>query len=409
MNCRFCGKSDLYKFINLGSMPPSNSLLTKEQLREPESYYPLELSVCRSCWLVQIPEYIKATEIFRDNYPYHSSQSPANVSHAKEYVEMICKRFELGKGSHVLEIGSNDGYMLQWFKEKGCTVLGIDPAKEAAIEARKKGIPTEIAFFSVAWTNNLSKFDLINKFDLICGINVLAHQPDLNDFIKGMKAVLKPNGIITIEFPHLTHLVDECQFDTIYSEHYSYFSFTTIHEIFEKHKLEIFDVDEISEHGGSLRIYVQHASKISAEYSQPAKLIRREYNKGVTTIAYYQNFQRKVNKIEYNLMNFLLEQQIKRKRVIAYGAAAKTNTIFNYCRIKPNTIPFVVDRSPYKIGKYLPGSHIPIVDEEELKRTKPEYVLITAWNLKEEIMKQLKYIREWEGKFVTAIPKLEVL
>lgn len=392
MHCRFCGKKGIHSILDLGHQPFSNSFLTKEQLSEPEVYYPLELVVCDSCWLVQIKKAPKASEIFKDDYIYHSSQSPANVSHAKEYVDMITKRFNI---KSVVEIGSNDGYMLQHFKEKGINVLGIDPATECANEAIQKGIPTLIDFFS----RSLARRTV--RADLICGINVLAHQPDINDFVSGLKYALNPGGIVTFEFPHLKKMIDGLQFDTVYHEHYYYFSLMTIMEIFERHLLEVFDVDEIPEHGGSLRIYARH--KIEGLYSDKvARVLFDEYR--MRSLNYYVDFQQRVNKVYYDFINHAYTSNL-----IAYGAAAKANTFINYCKLDSKLLPFVVDRSPFKQGKFLPGSHIPVFDEEMIKRVKPEYVLITAWNLKEEIMKQLSYTMEWDCKFVVAIPRLEIL
>ena len=395
--CRFCHKAGLEEFIDLYHQPPSNSFLTKEQLLEPEVYYPLKLFVCPSCWLVQIDEYKKADEIFNEDYVYYSSQSPANVSHAKEYVEMVMDRFH---PERVLEIGSNDGYLLQHFP-KSIEVCGIDMAKGPVEIARMKGIPGVVGSFGTFYANGMI------PYDLICGINVLAHQPDINDFVEGLRIALAPTGIITMEFPHLMNLIDQCQFDTIYHEHYSYFSFGTICQIFHRHGLAVFDVDEIPEHGGSLRIYAKHEP---SDWFSPkmAELLKREQDKGVFHINYYRNFERKVGEIKYGLVDFLISTS-PYYVVAAYGAPAKGNTLLNYCGIRQDLILFTVDRSPHKIGKYLPGSHIPVYDEEYLKKVEPDYVLILPWNLKEEIMEQLKYIREWGGTFVVAVPKLEEL
>ena len=440
-NCRFCGNHLNHTFIDLGNQPPSNSFLTKEQLDLPEIYYPLRVYVCERCFLVQLPEVKKASEIFKDDYVYYSSESPANVAHAKEYVKMIINRFN---PLHVLEIGSNDGYMLQWFKEKGCDVLGVDPADgPATIAIKKKDIPTFRFFFGIDLCNKTFIKD--TKFDLICSINTIAHQPDINDFVAGIKIALAPNGVTTHEFPHLMNLVEKCQFDTIYHEHYSYFSFITICLIFEKHGLEIFDVEQIPEHGGSLRIYAQHekTGKYPVNVRVP-RLFEEEYEKGMDTLAYYQGFQGEIDKIKRDIIRLLnpsplfiidpdafsknfdlgvirprkiwITKEIKpptiiytHNKIAAYGAAAKGVTFLNYCGIRSDLISFVVDRSPHKIGKYLPGSHIPVVSEDVLKEQKPAYVLILAWNLKNEIMEQLKYIREWNGIFIVAAPKLEVL
>ena len=402
-NCRFCNSSNTHEIIDLGHQPPSNALLTKAQLDEPETTYPLRLYVCKDCWLVQIPESKKAVEIFDESYPYFSSDSPSNVSHAKEYVDMMMERFN---PKTVLEIGSNDGYMLQWFQSKGCKVIGIDPAEKPATVAHKRGIPTIKGFFRKGY---VSQFD---KLDLICGINVLAHQPDINDFVAGLKIALAPAGVITFEFPHVMEMVDKCQFDTIYHEHYCYFSLFTLCRIFNKHGLRIFDVDRIPEHGGSLRIYAQHLPQGDVLLRRPDKvkdLIQFEHDSGLFTVDYYAGFAADVAQVKHDLMSFLLGMD-RDKTIVAYGAAAKGNTLLNYCGIRKDLIPMVVDISKHKQGKYLPGSHIPIVAEEDgIARYAPDYVLIMPWNLKAEIMEQLSYIRGWGGKFIIPIPRLEVL
>jgi SAM-dependent methyltransferase len=411
-SCRFCNHDTLHEILDLHHQPPSNSFLTQEQLREPEVTYPLKLYVCSSCWLVQVDECKKAEEIFSQDYPYYSSQSPSNVQHAKEYVEMIVGRFRLGMDSKVLEIGSNDGYLLKHFIDKRCMVMGCDPSEGPANKAMLNGIPTMMKFFG------MDTVGLFPKADLICNINTLAHQPHLNDFVEAMKTVLAPDGIITCEFPHLMRLMDECQFDTIYHEHYSYFSFGTVCEIFRRHKLVVFDVDEIPEHGGSLRIYARHeisqcddySGKITSENNRRFGLLRQERQlRGMNTINYYLSFQNRVDQIKRDLVSFLIDMRSEDKMVIGYGAPAKGNTLLNFCGIGRDLVEFTVDRSPHKQGKYLPGSHIPVYDEQEIRNYEPEYVLILPWNLKKEIMEQLKYIREWGGKFVVAIPELEVL
>jgi SAM-dependent methyltransferase len=388
----------------LGHMPPSDAFLTKEQLSEPEVHYPLRLDVCTSCWLVQLDSCIKPEQMFNEGYVYYSSQSPANVSHAKEYVDMMVERFGFGKDSNVVEIGSNDGYLLQWFKKAGCRVQGVDPAEGPAAIARKKGIITDPTFFDTQWANCYGP-----DFNLICGINVLNHQPDINDFVEGLRIALKPDGIITFEFPHLMNMVDLCQFDTIYHEHYSYFSFLTICGIFASHGLEIFDVDEIPEHGGSLRIYAQHELKRQKRTERVMNLLKKEYDKGMAHINYYAGFGAKVRDIKHNLVSFLLLDVLPTDIVAIYSTPAKGSTLLNYSGIKSDLIQFAVDRSPHKQNKYLPGSHIPVYDEEYLKKAQPDYILILAWNLREEIMEQLSYVRSWDGKFVVAIPTLEVL
>jgi SAM-dependent methyltransferase len=408
MNCNFSNTPLTHVFCDLNHQPPSNAFLTKAQLDEPEIYYPLKVYVCDSCWLVQVPNH--AGDLFTDNYPYYSSQSPANVSHAKEYVDMMVERFGHGKRSKVLEIGSNDGYLLQWFKDKGCDVLGFDPAEGPAKVAIEKGIPTRTNFFGADELTRPYLRVYAGQFDLICGINVLAHQPDINDFVAGLKIALAPGGVITFEFPHLQRLAQGLQFDTIYHEHYSYFSMLTIDKVFERHGLKIFDVDELPEHGGSLRIYAKHCLERLGRWEgeKVRGLIEREKAVGMDGLVWYLGFQSKVEKVRRDVMEFLYGQS-EDSFVMGYGAAAKGNTFLNFCGIKDDLVRAVVDRSPHKQGKYLPGSHIEVWDEEDLKMWQPEYVLILAWNLKEEIMKQLEYIRGWGGKFVVAIPGLEVL
>jgi SAM-dependent methyltransferase len=400
MNCRACNAPLTHELVDLGHQPPSNSFLTEEQLNEPEMTYPLKVFVCDKCFLVQIPESKKASEIFKEDYVYYSSQSPSNVSHAKEFVDLMVERFN---PKNVLEIGSNDGYMLQWFKEKGCSVLGYDPARGPAEEARRKGIDTVADFFGTDGTQYL-----IGSIDLICGINVIAHQSDIKDFIGGVRIALKPDGVAVFEFPHLRNLINQRQFDTIYHEHYNYFSFMTICTIFNNNGLCIFDVDEIPEHGGSLRIYAQHKERVHPESTKVAVLLGGEVLDGITSMNHYSGFQYKVNKIKTDLVAFLIRQKAFGKAVFGYGAAAKGVTLLNTCGIKSDLLPLVVDRSPYKQGRYLPGSHIMVTSEDRIKFLKPEFILILPWNLKAEIIEQLSYIREWNGKFVTAVPELEV-
>jgi SAM-dependent methyltransferase len=404
MNCRFCHTELTHEFVDLGHQPPSNSFLTREQLDEPETYYPLRVMVCEKCWLVQLPEVKKAGEIFGEDYPYYSSQSPANVSHAKEYVEMMVERFH---PNSVLEIGSNDGYLLQHFGNRA-GVIGCDPSSGAAKEARKKKISTIVDFWGFRTARQYSFVEA--PVDLICSLNTIAHQPDINDFVAGMKIALAPGGVITAEFPSLMRLVEGGQFDTIYHEHYNYFSLMTIYDIFDYHSLEIFDVDEIPEHGGSLRIYAQHRKEgMQAVFARVDDLIWKEMKKGINMLPYYTGFQYKVDKAKPDLVQILIDIAGHDEIVAAYGAPAKGNTLLNYCGIRSDLVQFAVDRSPYKQNKFLPGSHIPVYDEEYLKKVQPDYVLILPWNLKDEIVNQLSYIRSWGGKFIVAIPNLEVL
>jgi 2-polyprenyl-3-methyl-5-hydroxy-6-metoxy-1,4-benzoquinol methylase len=405
MNCRFCHKEINHVFADLGHAPPSNSYLDKNELNLPETYYPLKLFLCQHCYLVQIDEHKKAFEIFNDQYAYFSSFSTSWLEHCKNYCQKMKEQFHLNEKSLVIEIASNDGYLLQYFKELNIPVLGIEPTRGTAMVALEKGIDTRIEFFG----NNYAK-SLINegkKADLVLGNNVLAHVPDLNDFVSGLKTILNTEGIITMEFPHLLQLILNNQFDTIYHEHFSYFSFHTVSRVFLHHGLEIFDVEELTTHGGSLRIYAKHTedkSKTASAHIQ--QLISKEVANKLNSAEGYLNFQHKVNTIKNDLLEFLLLQNNLQKRVIAYGAAAKGNTLLNYCGIRNDLLSFVVDKSPAKQGKFLPGSHIPIVSEEEIINYKPDYVLILPWNIKDEITKQLAYITPWGGKFVVAVPKL---
>ncbi len=408
MKCRFCKTELQREFIDLVNSPPSNSFLNENELNCPEMFFPLKLYVCHECFLVQIDEFKKHDEIFSEDYAYFSSYSTSWLEHCEKYVEMIIKRFDLSDKSSVMEIASNDGYLLQYFLNKGIPVLGIEPTACTAKVAREKNIETIEDFFGVELAKRLRESNRV--FDLIAGNNVLAHVPDVNDFVEGLKISLKNNGIITMEFPHLMQLVWNNQFDTIYHEHFSYFSFFTVKRIFEAHKLELFDVAEIPTHGGSLRIYAKHAEDESKKVLKNVNsLIEKELQREINNLDYYKNFQKSANKIKYDLINFLIECKQSVKSVVAYGAAAKGNTLLNYCGIKKDLISFVVDKSPHKQGKYLPGSHIPVLDEKLIHEKKPDYVLILPWNIKDEIIEQLSYIRKWDGKFIIPIPELEIV
>lgn len=405
MKCRFCHHKLTHEFIDLVNAPPSNSFLTKKQLSEPEIFYPLKLMLCEECWLVQVDEYKKSEEIFNQNYAYFSSYSTSWLEHAKRYVEMIIDRFGFDENSQVIEIASNDGYLLQYFQLKQIPVLGIEPATNVAMSAQEKGIETIEAFFGVNLANRLVSQD--KMADLIIGNNVFAHVPDVNDFAAGLKIALKDNGVITLEFPHLMQLIEQNLFDTIYHEHFSYFSFSIAKLIFEKHGLELFDVEQISTHGGSLRIYGKHKDDASKNISpNVTALLHEEKVKGMQTTEYYDGFQNKADRVKYDLIDFLIKQKKNGKKVAAYGAAAKGNTLLNYCGSKKDLIEFVVDASPHKQGMFLPGSHIPVVTEKEIKKTKPDFVIILPWNIKNEIIEQLSYIQEWGGKFVVPIPEI---
>ncbi|MFC1677258.1 methyltransferase domain-containing protein [Planctomycetota bacterium] len=407
MKCRFCNNLLTDKFVDLVNSPPSNSFLSQQQLNEPETFYPLLLYVCKHCWLVQIDEYKNCDDIFDQEYVYFSSYSKSWLAHAKEYVDMITDKLSLGQSSLAIEIASNDGYLLQYFKEKNVPCLGVEPTKNTAEAAKEKGIEVVCEFFGKKLAAQLAGQG--KKANLLIGNNVLAHVPDINDFVGGLKIALKQGGVITMEFPHLMRLVEQNQFDTIYHEHFSYLSFRAVSTIFAAAELEIFDVEELETHGGSLRIYAKHQGDSSWEVSENVeKLKKKEAERGMFEVEYYQSFQQKVDKVKDSFLSFLLEQKKDGKKVVAYGAAAKGNTLLNYCGVKKDLIDFVVDASPYKQGKFLPGSHIPVVNEQEIHKFKPDYVLVLPWNLKSEISEQLKYIRSWNGKFVIVIHELEI-
>ncbi len=408
MNCRFCKTALNNVFVDLGESPPSNSFLKASQLSMSEAKYPLKIFVCENCFLVQVDEYKKATDIFSSDYAYFSSFSNSWLKHVKNYTDMMIERFGYNQSSQVIEIASNDGYLLQYFQQQNIPVLGIEPTANTAKVAIEKGIESIIDFFGIKLATELSKKG--TKADLLLGNNVLAHVPDINDFVGGMKIILKPDGVITMEFPHLLQLVENNQFDTIYHEHFSYLSFVTVNKIFNSHNLEIFDVEEISTHGGSLRIFAKHKEDITKFISENVThLISKETETGMTDLDYYKNFQEKVNEIKTELVTFLITEKSAGKKIIAYGAAAKGNTLLNYCGIKNDLIDFVVDASPYKQDKFLPGSHIPVVKEEEIKKQKPDFILILPWNIKEEVINQLNYAKDWNSTFIIAIPKLQLI
>ena len=408
MRCRFCKTELEYIFIDLVNSPASNSFLSAEELNEPEVFYPLKVFTCHKCFLVQIDEYKKSDKIFDSKYVYFSSYSKSWLKHAREYVEMMTKRFGLNAGSRVVEIASNDGYLLQYFKEKNIPVLGVEPTGNTAEVAKAKGIETVVDFFGVRLAKELASKKL--EADVLLGNNVLAHVPDIIDFVGGMKILLKKHGVITMEFPHLVQLIANNQFDTIYHEHYSYLSFTTVKRIFESQGLEMFDVDELPTHGGSLRIYAKHTEDDSKVISDNVeKILRSEKETGITDIRYYSNFSDKAMRVKLDLLMFLAEKKREGKKVAAYGAAAKGNTLLNYCGVKNDMISYVVDANPHKQNKFLPASHIPVVDEAHLRNDKPDFVLILPWNLKDEITAQLDYIKEWRGRFVIPIPTLQII
>jgi SAM-dependent methyltransferase len=408
MHCRFCNTKLEHEFIDLVNSPASNSFLNIDQLNEPETYFPLKVWVCHHCFLVQLDEYKSSDSIFNEDYVYFSSYSTTWLAHAKRYVDMMTERFDLNRSSSVIEIASNDGYLLQYFVEKGIPVTGIEPTKNTAAVAIQKGVPTITEFFGAKLANQLVKEG--KQADLFLGNNVLAHVPDIVDLVAGMKIILKPNGVITMEFPHLLQLIDQNQFDTIYHEHFSYLSFFTVQKIFEAVGLTMFDVEELPTHGGSIRIFARHADNTSLAVSpRVQQMLEKELNKGINNLSYYTGFQQRSLNAKLDLLQFLIKQKKEGKKVAAYGAAAKGNTLLNYCGVKSDLIQFVVDANPAKQKKYLPASHIPVVQESILKDEQPDYVIILPWNIKEEIMQQLNYIRKWNGKFVFAIPNLTII
>lgn len=408
MKCRFCRTALTTVFIDLVNSPASNSFLTANQLNEPETFYPLKVYTCPKCFLVQVDEYKKSDAIFDSDYVYFSSFSTSWLKHAKEYVDLMVSRFGYDESSQVIEVASNDGYLLQYFKERNIPVLGIEPTANTAAAAKEKGIKSIVDFFGSRLAIDLITKNI--KADLLLGNNVLAHVPDIVDFVGGLKIVLKETGVITMEFPHLMQLIENNQFDTVYHEHFSYLSFYTVKEIFASQGLEMFDVQELPTHGGSLRIFAKHLNDSSKAVSENVDiLLQKEAMKGMTSLAYYDHFQQQALKAKLDLTGFLLDQKRAGKKVAAYGAAAKGNTLLNYCGIKNDLIEFVVDANPHKQNKYLPASHIPVVNEQYLRNSKPDFVIIFPWNLKDEITEKLYYIKDWGGQFVIPIPCLQII
>tara|TARA_B100001540_G_C15770255_1_gene625953 strand:+ start:109 stop:1335 length:1227 start_codon:yes stop_codon:yes gene_type:complete len=407
MKCRFCDNQLEDIFLDLGYTPLANSYLKKTEIGKPEMSFPLCAYVCKKCFLVQIGEEEKPENIFTD-YAYFSSYSKTWLEHIKEFSEEIIDRFQLDRKSKVVEIASNDGYLLKNFKKKNIPILGIEPASNVAKFARKKGIPTMERFFSYKTATELVRKDQLA--DILIAINVLPHVPNLNDFLRGIKKVLKSNGTVIIQFSaYLLKLISQREFDTIYHEHYSYFSLFTLNKIFSKHGLKIFDVKELSIHGGSLRIYAAHKEQKLIPSKKIQKLIEKERKFGLRNISTYTNFNEKVISLKLDLWKFLINARKQGKKVVCYGAPAKGNTLLNYCGIKNDLIEFTVDISPHKQGLYLPGTHIPIHEPKAIRKIKPDYVVILAWNLKDEIIEQMNFIREWGGKFVIPVPNVRVI
>lgn len=408
MQCRFCDQKLSHVFIDLFHSPASNSFLSKEELNEPEVYFPLKVFVCQSCFLVQIDEYKKSDAIFNNSYVYFSSFSTSWLAHARKYCEEMKNRLLLNEKSLVAEVASNDGYLLQYFQQAGIPVLGIEPTANTAKIAQDKGIETLVEFFGSELAKRLMAEG--KKADLLLGNNVLAHVPDIRDFVSGLKIFLAPDGLLTMEFPHLLQLVQQHQFDTIYHEHFSYLSFTVVKRIFSSVGLKLVDVEELPTHGGSLRIYATHDECDKYPVSSAVEfMMNKEKNAGMGNLDFYTGFQQTARDRKLALLEFLLNAAKDGKKVAAYGAAAKGNTFLNYAGIKADMIEFVADANFSKQGKFLPGSHLPVVPEEMIRSWKPDFVIIFPWNLQEEITNQLSYIREWGGKFVLAIPELKII
>ena len=404
--CRFCGAALEHTFVDLGASPLAQSFLSLEQLSQMEPFYPLHVYVCGKCFLVQLQEFVAPENIFSD-YLYFASYSDSWLAHAKAYTELMVERFAINEKSLVVEIASNDGYLLQYFVEKKIPVLGVEPAANVAAVAVQKGIPSLVKFF-----NSDTARELVAKgqsADLILGNNVLAHVPDINNFVAGMKILLKPTGVITMEFPHLMRLMAENQFDTIYHEHFSYFSFFAVERIFASHGLTLFDVQELPTHGGSLRIFARHTEDASKPVEPRVTELRaREQSAGFDQLETYSRFAEQVKETKRKLLEFLIHAKQSGKKIAAYGAAAKGNTLLNYCGVRTDFIDYVVDRSPYKQGKLLPGVRIPIYAPEHIRETRPDYLLILPWNLKDEIIKSNACLREWGGQFVVPVPEVKV-
>jgi SAM-dependent methyltransferase len=407
LTCRFCGTSLKRTFVDLGCSPIANEFIRTEALTKMEPFYPLRAYVCEKCLLVQIPPEQTPQNLFNAQYPYFSSFSDSWLKHAHKYATMAAKRFNLDAAHRVVEVASNDGYLLQYFKEAGIPVLGIEPAQNCAEAAIAKGIPTEIRFFG-----NLTARALAADYpaDLMVANNVLAHVPDINDFVEGFRIMLKPTGVATFEFPHLLNLIQRNEFDTIYHEHYSYLSLHATRQVFAAHDLTVFDVEEIPSHGGSLRLYVRHAANESLAVSASVdRLAEKEKQAGLADIDGYMHFEPKVQKVKRDLLKFLIAAKEEGKSIMGYGAPAKGNTLLNYCGVKTDLLPLTVDRSPHKHGKFMPGTHIPIFPPEKIFEVKPDYLLILPWNLKTEIMEQMQAVREWGCKFVLPIPELQIV
>lgn len=407
MHCRHCHLPLDVPFVDLGASPPSNSYLTTAALDRPERYYPLRVAVCSSCWLVQTEDFTDREEFFSEDYAYFSSFSTGWLDHSRRYVEAMRDRFALDAGSLVVEVAANDGYLLQYVTAAGIGALGIEPTHSTAEAARAKGIEIVEEFFGAALAERLIAEG--RSANLTAANNVLAHVPDINDFVTGFARILKQDGVATFEFPHLLEMVTHGQFDTVYHEHYSYLSLTAVDRIFAKNGLQVFDVDQIPTHGGSLRVFAQRAD-VGTRRREDAvdTMLKTEADRGVATAAFYQGFQTRIDRLKDEFVRFLLDAKRDGRKVAAYGAAAKGNTLLNFAGVRRDLLPWVVDRNPAKAGKFMPGSRIPIVDEDRIRAERPDLIVILPWNIKDEVMGQLSYAREWGAKFVTAVPELEI-
>jgi hypothetical protein len=407
MNCRHCGILLKHTFLDLGVAPPSNAYLTAFDLNKPEKYYPLKIKVCDHCWLVQTEDYAQPNELFSSEYAYFSSTSTSWLYHAAHYANKVIQQFDLNRESLVIEVASNDGYLLKNFIALGIPCLGIEPTASTAAAAEKLGIRVWREFFGEQLGKRLASEG--KQADLLAGNNVYAHVSDINDFTRGLKLALKPGGTITLEFPHLMRLIEHNQFDTVYHEHFSYLSLYTVSKIFNTEGLRVWDVEELFTHGGSLRVYGCHADDVRETTTAVATLLKEESDRGLQDLAIYQTFQVRADKVKNDLITFLTEQKRLGKRVAAYGAAAKGNTLLNYAGVKTDLLPFVCDAAIAKQNKYMPGSHIPILPPKVISEQRPDFVLILPWNIKTEVMQQLDSVRTWGGQFVTAVPSLEVV
>ena len=407
MKCRHCDNNLDIAFLDLGSAPPSNAYLTSDGLRAPEPWFPLRLLVCDACWLVQTEDHAGREALFTDDYAYFSSFSESWLKHSAVYVEAMAARLGLDENSCVVEVAANDGYLLQFVRDRGIPCYGIEPTSSTAQAARAKGIEIVERFFGIELAESLAGNG--RQADLIAANNVLAHVPDINDFVSGFARLLKPDGVATFEFPHLLQMVRENQFDTAYHEHYSYLSLTAVQRIFAANGLGVFDVEEIPTHGGSLRVFAQRHGGSRPETASVARILANEEEAGIRSGAFYTGFQIAAEKVKNDLLAFLIEAKRQGRKVGAYGAAAKGNTLMNFAGVRPDLIPYAVDRNPAKQGKFMPGSRIPIVAEDHLKADKPDLILILPWNLRSEIIDQLDYAKEWRAQFVVSVPTLELL